>query len=268
MEKHCEICGSLFETQRDNKIYCDQCGKNPERARRNMAKAVYRNKVNAGDFETVGVKHVCIECGREFYSAERTTYCSNACLNAKIARTATCAVCGVLLMDKGIDTGRGLCSDECRQKRRLEKAIENGNYIPCKECGQKFISRNYANEFCSTDCRREYKRKEEEAKPPVVIGVRRITCAGCGKEYTRTENHVGYKYCSPNCRTLKAKTDKVKAQKPLNIGTDLSICTVCKTHQVDCERFQSKFTKFPRGAKLAKAPGKDSIVVACPKFKE
>lgn len=63
MTKECEICGAIFQTDRISRKYCEECGKNPTRARQRIARAVRVNKRNAGDWEKV-YDCICKYCGK------------------------------------------------------------------------------------------------------------------------------------------------------------------------------------------------------------
>ena len=49
MIKTCEICAAEYDASRANQRYCQECGKNPELARRKLIAAEIRNKEHAGD---------------------------------------------------------------------------------------------------------------------------------------------------------------------------------------------------------------------------
>ena len=66
--------------------------------------------------------------------------CSVRCQEKRRAETAKCPGCGVFLINKGNYTGRGYCSEACKEKALINKAIANGLYFPCKVCGKMFIA--------------------------------------------------------------------------------------------------------------------------------
>lgn len=266
----CEICGEPFEATRSDRRYCSACGKDPERARRRMEKAVYQNKIHAGDLHTPKDR-VCNECGRHFTSIYNRSFCSHECSIKHQAKTARCPVCNSLLIEKGITSARGLCSDECREKRRMEKAITDGNYVGCEKCGKMFIRKDYNNRFCSKACYQEWTAEKNKGRLLGDAGSRvkrketRI-CEGCGSPFAWRIESSGQRFCSKLCREEKNKNDKIKSVEPLNVGKDLNICTICKTPQSECERFTSGFTQYPVGVRMKRINEKP-VIVTCPKYR-
>lgn len=149
--KICEICGDEYEPTRSNQKYCKACGKNPEGARQHYARAEFINRIHAGDLHP-DHEIVCKECGRKFVSSYNRSFCSAVCSEKHRIKTARCPVCERLLCKAGNLTGRGYCSDECRETAVLRKAKERGNYVACEQCGKMFIRRGYSNRFCSKSC--------------------------------------------------------------------------------------------------------------------
>lgn len=232
--------------------------------RKRYKKAEILNKIHAGDLYKVK-EIVCKECGKKILTAYDRTFCSTS---------SRCPMCNTLLIEKGNNTGRGYCSEECKQKKRLKDAIEAGNYVPCEYCGKKFIRKNYSNRFCSKECFKNWTEKEKQkkiAKYPVKPAVQQKKCEWCGKLFTVTNEKRGQKYCSLECRKAKNKSnkrkDKEKTKQNLNIGKELHICTICKTHQMDCERFTSNFVYSPKGL-VGKIINNKHIIISCPKFTE
>lgn len=279
--KICEICGDEFQEHRSNQQYCKVCGKNSERARQHYAKAEYINRVNAGDLYKF-IEKICKECGKKFCTSYGGAFCSDKCsavyTKRKIIETAQCPICHTLLTTSGNFTGRGCCSEGCKQEKVLRDveeiirvAIEKGNYIPCEFCGKKFISKNFSNRFCSRVCF-DLKIEEEKKKLSMkassdVKKVHYKKCKWCGKPFTWRKESSGQKFCSEECRGKKYKDDKRKSIEKLNIGKDLNICTVCRTLQIECERFTSNFVYSPKGSVTKKMNDK-YIIVSCPKFRE
>lgn len=257
MTKTCEICAAEYNASRVNQRFCQECGKNPERARRRYIAAEIRNKENAGDRYKVR-EYTCKTCGKKTLSTYNRTFCSNTCLQLHIINTAKCPVCGALLASKGRMTGKGCCSDECRDALALKTAKANGRYRACQQCGKMYIAKEDGGKFCSQPCYRQWVsvNKMDKPKPKPVIHTRVKYCPTCGKRFEQSGagNQV---YCSPECR---------RAPKPKPTpSSDKNLCITCKTSQAACERFTSKFVYHPKGAVQKKIKGK-LVVVSCPKF--
>lgn len=137
-------CIHLYETCRKRNLTADS-----------FARAEALNRYHVGDTPNRRIeKCTCNVCGRKFTAYGKAFYCSAACHQKSISIRATCPVCGARLIDKGVTTGKGCCSDECRQKHRIQTAIQNGRYISCAYCGKKFIRHSMTNKFCSQECYR------------------------------------------------------------------------------------------------------------------
>lgn len=268
--KRCEICYDEFEESRRTQKYCKICGKNPERARKKYAKAEITNKINAGDLYKVK-EITCKECGKVILTTYNRNFCSTICSELNRIKTARCPICKELLINKGNEKGRGYCSDECKQLDKLQKAKENGNYIPCKVCGKHFIRVSYSNEYCSRNCYdsfiKENKLKKQSEQSDIGTQKNRTRkCKHCGKSFTLRKGSMGQKFCDADCRKANEDENKRKELDGLKLGVDTNICTVCRTSQSDCERFTSNFVYSPKGAKTKKINDK-YIIVYCPKFK-
>ena len=206
--KICEICGSSFEPRNGNQKYCTECGKDPEAARTRYELAVRRNKINAGDFVKPMEKD-CKNCGKKFITTyESREFCSENCRDEYKVNTAVCPYCKKKLIDKGITTGRGYCSEECRKKDELEGAIARGLYGPCEQCGKKFIHRNEQARFCSQACSIAYRAAHKKPKPAPVKRDLTRKCPACGRVFTITPQQYSKVYCSSECRDRYKATAK------------------------------------------------------------
>lgn len=269
--KICEVCGDEFQESRSNQLYCSDCGKNSERAREHYKRAEIINKIHAGDLYKVE-EITCVECGKKILTTYNRTFCSTSCSEKHRIKTAKCPVCHTLLIDNCNNTGRGYCSEECRQKNKLQKAIEKGNYVPCECCGKKFIRKNYSNRFCSMGCYKRWSDEEREKKIAITNSIRATIeetgkkCEYCGELYVWKKEQPGQRFCSIDCRKEQTKLDKQKSTESLNLGKELHICTICKALQSDCERFTSNFVYKPKGS-IGKTINNKYIIISCPKFK-
>lgn len=251
-------------------MYCKRCGKDSKKAKERHEKALLINKIHAGDFDKP-FEITCIECGKTILTTQKRGFCSIVCQESHRIQTAKCPVCRALLIDKGNETGRGYCSDDCKQASRLKRAIESGDYVPCEFCGKEFIRKNYSNVFCSNDCylasraeKRKAKEEMEKSRKPRLRQEER-KCEACGKPFLWKITSAGQRFCSPECRNSVNKKVKKKDIKKLKLGKELHICTVCKTSQKDCERFTSNFMYSPKGA-IGKTLNGKFVIVSCPKF--
>lgn len=145
----------------------------------------------------------------------------------------------------------------------MQRAIQDGDYIACEQCGKKFIRKNFANRFCSKECYEAYREaaKVPAKEPGKKPGLAKKVCPVCKKEFTVSPLQMSKRYCSVECRNRALSAPKPAAAKP---GTHL--CTTCRVSQKACERFSSGFKKLPEGAELRKVNGQD-VVVACPKYR-
>ena len=109
------------------------------------------NKRHAGEADKP-VEKVCKNCGKTFLTVYRgKDFCTSNCGEAYRINHAECPICHTRLIEKGITTGKGYCSEACREEARLQRAIQDGDYIACEQCGKKFIRKNFANRFCSKE---------------------------------------------------------------------------------------------------------------------
>lgn len=222
MTKECEICGAIFQTDRISRKYCEECGKNPTRARQRIARAVRVNKRNAGDWEKV-YDCICKYCGKTFQSTYKRTFCSDDCQRGYNVENAKCCNCGKPMLDVGIriehQGGWHYCSHECREEARWNAAKERGHVQTCQNCGTKFI--RSSGSFCSRKCYNQAVKsgwKSQNPKPVKHIASEKACCSICGHEFIRPAG-TEYPYCSPECRKIafdnsrkKRKMQKVDAE--------------------------------------------------------
>lgn len=269
--KECEICWSEYQESKSNQKYCPECGKDPYKARKHYEIAEYINKVHAGDLYKVPEPTNCVMCGNVIYSSYGKQFCSTQCLEIHRTQTAKCKICGELLISKGNESGRGFCTIECKNKHKLDKAIEEGHYVPCEYCKKMFIRKDYKNRFCGQDCFR--KHRIENKPEPMPKRIEKRNCKLCKKEFICKGQNFMQVFCSRECgyeyARLKAKAEKeakLKEKEEKKKKEIIHLCTICKTSQFDCERFTSKFRYQPKGARQIEHEAK-LIIVQCPKYK-
>lgn len=213
----------------------------------------------------------CIVCGKSFITTyQGRRFCSNACQHEYAVNTATCPVCGVRLIEKGVLTGKGYCSEKCQEEARIQRAIQDGRYIDCEHCGKKFIRSSERSRFCSKAC---YEAQRLEHQAALVCqreskSVRKPeterTCPVCGTVFPITPQQTSKRFCSMECRKkASAATPKKAPVKP----KPEHLCSSCRISQTDCDRFFSGFKSFPHGAKTRVMKG-HIVVSECPKYKE
>ena len=208
--KKCVACGEEFVPSRSSQKYCPECREKGRTAEYYEHK-VELNRIHAGDYTPKVFHNTCKVCGKEFVSVRAPKdICSVRCREKQRAETAKCPGCGVFLINKGNYTGRGYCSEECKEKALINKAIANGLYFPCQVCGKMFIAYGKNARYCSSECKKintqrkkeERRQKYEENRPPEH---EKRTCPICGKAFDVTRQARGRKYCSIACRQIAVK---------------------------------------------------------------
>lgn len=77
-------------------------------------------------------KHVCLECGKEYYTiCNFRKYCSDAC-----------------------------CAEAERKRTEERKSAHHSEHI-CKVCGKSFSSKRTDAQYCSNKCRQKSYRAEK-----------------------------------------------------------------------------------------------------------
>lgn len=285
MERTCEICFNTFEGSANQK-YCAECGKNPDRARKRYAKAVRQSKANAGVYDTPTAKN-CKYCGREFGTLFGADFCSKDCRNSYLRKIATCTHCGVNLLEKGVTLDRTtggvrFCSDECKQayyeRQRVEREKRRKkNTRICPICKKPFDNTNKF--YCSKIC--QDKAREQGYNPAEQETYRAMRkCRRCGNAFELLFD--SQHYCGACDRLLhaemrakeQAKKKQEQAEKEAKRKQQAEqewqekvrkngLCFYCQTTYGDCERMQTNFVYYPKGAVVEK--GK---VLSCPTFTE
>lgn len=148
-EKECEICGAIFEVQHPNQKYCNECKKNPTKAKAHYRKAVFINKVHAGDIYKKTTR-VCEQCGKKFSSYGKK-FCSPSCQIQHNIESAKCCNCGKPLIDFGIKIktagGWHYCSDACKQDFQVKRARERGQEKLASNVGNRLSALQQQENF-------------------------------------------------------------------------------------------------------------------------
>ena len=233
--KKCVACGEEFVPSRNSQKYCPEC-REKGRTAEYYDQRVALNRMHAGDYTPKVFHNTCKVCGKEFVSVRiPKDICSIRCREKRRAETAKCPGCGVLLISKGNYTGRGYCSEECKEKALIRNAIANGLYRPCKVCGKMFIAYGKKACYCSPECKKidsqrkkeERLKKYEENRPPEHE--ERI-CPICGKAFDVTRQTRGRKYCSKECRQIavERRSEETVTQKGSQPVIQTHICPICE----------------------------------------
>lgn len=148
----------------------------------------------------------------------------------------------------------------------------------CEICGDEFDESRKTQRYCRVCGKNPDQARSHYARAEIINRihagdlhkVKETTCPVCGNEFVWQKEKATQIYCSPECGKIAAGNRKAKskedAKKKLKIGEELNICTICKTPQMDCERFTSNFIYKPKGAVTKKINDK-YIIVSCPKYK-
>lgn len=272
MEKrYCVACGEVFTPRSSSQKFCEECREH-NRTALYYQKAVAINRRHAGDYQNRKTEICnCKVCGKKFISYKGNTFCSLACQQTSIAQHARCPICNTLLIDKGITSGRGCCSDECRQEFRKRNAIKANKTAVCEQCGNEFIRGSKTQRFCCKECylafRQDNKPKIEEKKQKELQKRIRV-CLICKRPFEAKSWKQEDACCSEICKQklLKANPLPSNEERCFPPKKQCSLCVECKTSQKDCERFTSGFTYYPQGTIVRKIDGKE-MVISCPKYK-
>lgn len=233
--KKCVACGEEFVPSRSSQKYCPECREKGRTAEYYEHK-VELNRMHAGDYTPKVFHNTCKVCGKEFVSVRvPKDICSVRCQEKRRAETAKCPGCGVFLINKGNYTGRGYCSEACKEKALINKAIANGLYFPCKVCGKMFIAYGKNACFCSSECKKINTQRKKEERRQKYEGNRppeheKRTCPICGKAFDVTRQARGRKYCSIACRQIavKRRNEEAAIQKESQSVIQTRICPICK----------------------------------------
>ena len=275
-EKECEICCGLFTPATARQRYCPECGKNPERAKLQLAIAQTVSRRHAGDTYQV-TERICGQCGKSFRFAGPQRFCSAACERQHTVDTAKCAFCGRNLKAAGILVTRGgrhWCSSDCLDKQHWADAEAAGRVRECQRCGKRYIAHStFGGVFCSRPCydaaRAEGWRAEKEpiVRPtPTTI---RVKCPVCGKAFERIYGLSGPACCSKECYQIayernRAEAEAARARKLAREGKrTISLCASCRVSYTDCPWMQSDHSRHPVGAVVV-----NGNVLSCPLFDE
>ncbi len=122
--------GEEFVPSRSSQKYCPEC-REKGRTAEYYEHRVELNRMHAGDYTPKVFHNTCKVCGERIrFCASSKRYLQCPLSEKRRAETAKCPGCGVFLINKGNYTGRGYCSEACKEKALINKAIANGLYFP------------------------------------------------------------------------------------------------------------------------------------------
>ena len=153
----------------------------------------------------------CKQCGIEFEAASsRRIMCSRKCVGeSQRTEPKQCRHCGKTFQPwKG--SALAFCSEECNSSWRQTLARE----IVCKGCGRTFLTNQFAQKFCSPECRVKAwrsgvrtKKQDIAAQTPRQPAEKRIVrnrgfgrrpCDQCGEMYAPC--HSKQQFCGHACQ--------------------------------------------------------------------
>lgn len=143
MLKNCALCGKEFEATSARKYCSKECKKEKLRElARQYSRQRYRLKLQTKK---------CLICGKSFKGYKKNKYCSRLCANEAKRRHSR------LYWIK---------YHRINRKDRIKIQSEGINIIQyiktCRHCGKEFIATNHRICFCSEECRKKEKEKNQE----------------------------------------------------------------------------------------------------------
>ena len=152
-KKVCKVCGRQFHSAKYTSRYCSE---NCYVKAKNWAKETRYNLELQGNKKTLNellYNKVCPQCGLHFTSKKtNAVYCSPSC--GKKYRAA-------LRSDKERQKGRQNSFDKSVDFLAVSKRVKIAKICSC--CGREFAAEKSTTMFCSGNCARKYRRRQEAA---------------------------------------------------------------------------------------------------------
>ena len=247
MQKECEICGIIFNTENKNRKYCDDCSAHTRSRRNEYERALVRSYWRT--YEPELHRGVCAQCKKEFKIPidlldrpevkERTQgeleFCSKRCLVDWRHERGLCTSCGALIDEQsGFLTddllGRKFCSNSCKSRYMRQEKLSITSLRKCVCCGKTFVSDT--GMFCGKRCLKKWNDIGSTFAfcTSNVVGdvlVRRQRCDVCGK-WTNSFHMLPQEYdyvfppcaCSRKCRKIleeRMSTGMMKKVTPIEV---------------------------------------------------
>ena len=153
-KKVCKVCGRQFHSAKYTSRYCSE---NCYVKAKNWAKETRYNLELQGNKKTLNellYNKVCPQCGLHFTSKKTNAiYCSQSC--GKKYRAA-------LRSEKERQNGRQNSFDTSVDFLAVSRRIKVAKICPC--CGREFAAEKSTTMFCSGNCARKYRRRQEAAE--------------------------------------------------------------------------------------------------------
>lgn len=229
IQKECRICFDTFEAKTERRELCDKCQKNSGKAqyfedkRRTQRLAEQGLHPNQQYYEST-----CKQCGRVWHNYGRVAeLCGPACTQQYTAERATCRTCNTPLYPLGIIcvSGKGYCSELCREQFKLKEARENGKIAICLHCKQEFIKKKEWDEFCCVKCRDDHKWAIAVAQG--LIGI----CVVCGERFIKDSTDDERNTCKSKCY------DAYRRENTIFITSTCEVCGSPFTHHPNLVKY-------------------------------
>lgn len=153
-KKVCKVCGRQFHSAKYTSRYCSE---NCYVKAKNWAKETRYNLELQGNKKTLNellYNKVCPQCGLHFTSKKTNAiYCSQSC--GKKYRAA-------LRSENERQHGRQNSFDKSVVFLAVSRRIKVAKICPC--CGREFAAEKSTTMFCSGNCARKYRRRQEAAE--------------------------------------------------------------------------------------------------------
>ena len=153
-KKVCKVCGRQFHSAKYTSRYCSE---NCYVKAKNWAKETRYNLELQGNKKTLNellYNKVCPQCGLHFTSKKTNAiYCSQSC--GKKYRAA-------LRSEKERQNGRQNSFDKSVDFLAVSRRIKVAKICPC--CGREFAAEKSTTMFCSGNCARKYRRRQEASE--------------------------------------------------------------------------------------------------------
>ena len=153
-KKVCKVCGRQFHSAKYTSRYCSE---NCYVKAKNWAKETRYNLELQGNKKTLNellYNKVCPKCGLHFTSKKTNAiYCSQSC--GKKYRAA-------LRSENERQNGRQNSFDKSVDFLAVSRRIKVAKICPC--CGREFAAEKSTTMFCSGNCARKYRRRQEAAE--------------------------------------------------------------------------------------------------------
>lgn len=153
-KKVCKVCGRQFHSAKYTSKYCSE---NCYVKAKNWAKETRYNLELQGNKKTLNellYNKVCPQCGLHFTSKKTNAiYCSQSC--GKKYRAA-------LRSENERQNGRQNSFDMSVDFLAVSRRIKVAKICPC--CGREFAAEKSTTMFCSGNCARKYRRRQEAAE--------------------------------------------------------------------------------------------------------